>query len=415
MIDRWHQYRDNFSAAVKARQKMLFIGGAVITSVLMVATMLLLSSNPAPVNAIATKPTSIQINSANRSINLQEVWVDRLEKERKFLNQRLEALEQTVKATAAVASAAAEDRLQKTTPSRDETELADQRSQTFSSKHLEEIHPTMAEPQGMSQQPATKPVIRKVTFQLTPGKVNKLGHTIDHYVPAGSFVSAILTSGVVAKTSIDAAGNPQPIHMEITDLGNLPRHFKTDIKACFVIGAAYGDIAAERAFVRLEKFSCVERGTGEVIEANVEGYVVGEDGANGLRGLIVDRSGPAVRNAFVGGFISGMGNFFAGSHNTPLNIMPGGVSSNPLQPKQMLKAGAGQGLSGAMEKYADFYIKRAEQAQPVIEIEAGRRVDIVFQRGFDLNQTLYRQSLIEKRGTDIKDSTKPATIGDNNE
>lgn len=50
----------------------------------------------------------------------------------------------------------------------------------------------------------------------------------------------------------------------------------------------------------------------------------------------------------------------------------------------MMKAGAGEGLSSAFGKLADFYIKRAEQMQPVIQVAAGRAVDIVITQGISL-------------------------------
>jgi len=69
------------------------------------------------------------------------------------------------------------------------------------------------------------------------------------------------------------------------------------------------------------------------------------------------------------------------------------TTQEALKASDMLRGGAGKGVGNAMEKMADFYIKRAEQLQPVIEIEPGRSVDVVFKAGFDMNQTLYRNSL----------------------
>ena len=80
----------------------------------------------------------------------------------------------------------------------------------------------------------------------------------------------------------------------------------------------------------------------------------------------------------------------------------------------MLQGGAGKGVGNAMEKLSEFYIKRAEQLQPVLEVEPGRLVHVVFKKGFDMNQTVYRQSLMtvkdhsrrdvaERVGTDTKD------------
>ena len=39
------------------------------------------------------------------------------------------------------------------------------------------------------------------------------------------------------------------------------------------------------------------------------------------------------------------------------------------------------GVSGAFDKLADYYIKRAEQLQPVVIVNAGRIVNIVFSKG----------------------------------
>ncbi|MCE3230852.1 MAG: traB [Alphaproteobacteria bacterium] len=59
----------------------------------------------------------------------------------------------------------------------------------------------------------------------------------------------------------------------------------------------------------------------------------------------------------------------------------------------MIKHGAGKGINNALDKYADFYIKRAEQLQPVIQVAAGRQVDIVFTEGISMGESLYRQAL----------------------
>jgi conjugal transfer pilus assembly protein TraB len=42
----------------------------------------------------------------------------------------------------------------------------------------------------------------------------------------------------------------------------------------------------------------------------------------------------------------------------------------------------GSGVSGAASMLADYYIKRAEQYQPVIEMPTGIEVELVFLAGF---------------------------------
>ena len=51
----------------------------------------------------------------------------------------------------------------------------------------------------------------------------------------------------------------------------------------------------------------------------------------------------------------------------------------------IFKYGAAQGVSNAMDKIADYNIRRADQYHPVIQLSAGTIVDIVFLKGFYLD------------------------------
>ena len=90
--------------------------------------------------------------------------------------------------------------------------------------------------------------------------------------------------------------------IELTDSGDLSRHFTSTVKGCRVTASSFGVLSKERVMMRLEKLSCIEVETGEVMVADVDGYVSGEDGKLGLRGTVVDRAGDHVRAAMVGGF-----------------------------------------------------------------------------------------------------------------
>jgi len=436
MGEKFHLLKNSVVQMTKAKQYVLFFG--VSTLVLLSLSGLLgmkvfgtsISREEKPSNA-KPKEKRIKIESSGTNLNQQEIWVDRLEKDRDFMKKRLEELEKLVVSLTgqklSVSQAAFEVGAQETPSS-----SSNGAQNTLNSSFLEtktnegglkeekgqgeavssvDLSKQASDPSFVRQgRGEEKPKFQRISFQLDPQLSKKIKRSIDHYVPAGSFVRGILTSGVVASTSVQASSNPQPVHIQLTDLGNLPRGFKTDIKHCFLIGSAYGDLPSERVFMRLEKLSCVERKTQEVIDLSIDGYVAGEDGANGLRGILVDRSGPAMRNAFVGGFFAGMGNFFGQQKvQVPTTISQGGVAAiNPLTAQNMLEAGAGKGVGNAMEKFSDFYIKRAEQLQPVIEIEPGRKVDVVFKGGFDMNQTVYRQSVMNTHDAERRDAAARA-------
>lgn len=150
------------------------------------------------------------------------------------------------------------------------------------------------------------------------------------------------------------------------------------MKDCRIIAAAYGDISSERAYLRLEKLSCIEL-DGTVIETDVDGYVSGEDGKNGMRGNVIIRDGEVLKRGFLGGLFSGLGKATTQSLATT-SISPLGAT-NTIQGKDVFKSAASEGVGDAFELMARYNIQRAEQYQPIIQISAGRIVDVVFHSG----------------------------------
>jgi conjugal transfer pilus assembly protein TraB len=426
---------------VKTKQKLFFFGGfGLITFLIIVFIAVKSSANSKErqrkENEALPVEKRIKIDSGGSSLNPQEIWVDRLEKQQALLNKRFELIEKLVvdltKGRIAPAHPMGFTPNERADPSlsEDQTPLNSGTSfnrldpsgvmKTAEMGNFAAHRPSSSgyDLDPSSSQNAPLPTkMQRITFSLDPLASKKIKKSIDHYVPAGSFVRGNLTSGVIASTAVQASSNPQPVHIELTHLGNLPRGFKADVKQCFLIGSAYGDLSSERVLMRLETLSCVERKTQEIIEIEVDGFVTGEDGANGIRGILVDRSGPAMRNAFIGGFIGGMGGFFSQQQSMmPATILPSGAAAvSPLTAQHMLQGGAGKGVGNAMEKLSDFYIKRAEQLQPVLEVEPGRLVHVVFKKGFDMNQTVYRQSLMNTRDferRDIADKAGTETYND---
>ncbi len=208
-----------------------------------------------------------------------------------------------------------------------------------------------------------------------PEKKEKKEKRSGFVIPKGSFVRAVLLSGVDAPAGGKAMGNPHPVLLRITDRAILPNRWKADIKECFVIGSAYGDLSSERAYIRLESLSCVKE-SGKAVEAQVKGFVAGEDGKVGLRGRVVTRQGQILARTLIAGFLEGVAKAFRYS-STNLIISPQGAVS-AINPDQVAQVGIASGAAEAARKLADFYMKLANQMFPVIEVNAGRRVDVVF-------------------------------------
>lgn len=205
------------------------------------------------------------------------------------------------------------------------------------------------------------------------------------YLPSGAFTRAVLLGGLDAPTGGQAQRNPQPVLLLLADNAILPNQFRARVKECFVVGAGYGDVSSERAYIRTESLSCVTR-DGTAIDVPVKGYVAGEDGKAGMRGRLVSKQGQILANALLAGVASGIGHAFTQS-STTLSVSPLGTTST-VDPGKQLEAGLGTGVGKALDRLAQYYISLAEKVFPVIEVDAGRSVDVVLTQGVALPGTL---------------------------
>ena len=206
----------------------------------------------------------------------------------------------------------------------------------------------------------------------------KTAKTAGNYMPSGSFTRAVLLGGLDAPTGGQSQKNPQPVLMRLTDNAILPNRFRFRVKECFVVGAGYGDLSSERAYIRTETLSCVTH-AGQAIDIPIKGYVAGEDGKAGMRGRLVSKQGQLLANALTAGIASGIGHAFQQSA-TSVSVSPLGSTATVNQGEQFT-AGIGTGVGRALDRLAQYYITLAEKVFPVIEVDAGRMVDVVITQG----------------------------------
>jgi len=136
----------------------------------------------------------------------------------------------------------------------------------------------------------------------------------------------------------------------------------------------------------LEKLSCV-RHDGRVLEQNISGSIYGEDGKLGLRGRLVTKQGQILANALLAGVVSGIGRGVVYQSSTVGTTALGTVVTDP-DPGMEYQSGIGQGVSNAMDRLAQYYISLADKTHPIIEIDAGRLVDLGFTKGTALDVPL---------------------------
>ncbi|SPP23598.1 conjugal transfer protein [Orientia tsutsugamushi] len=211
---------------------------------------------------------------------------------------------------------------------------------------------------------------------------------VENYVTSGSSARAVLLIEVVVGTGTNSSSSPEPIVLQLLDTAILYDKYKTDqIKKAILIGSCNGEMSSERAKCRIETLSVVNN-QGDIIEKKVEGWLIGEDGRSGIKGIVVDKSSNIAGMAALNGVFSSIAKFLQSKAIKPdmlptLNLVAGGQQQE-FQIGDALQSGAYAGASNAFDKLADFAIKRADSMSPVVLIASGRVIDVVFKKGFDL-------------------------------
>lgn len=203
------------------------------------------------------------------------------------------------------------------------------------------------------------------------------------FLPAASFAGATLISGVEAFTGGTAQAQPQPLVIRIDENAILPNAAQYQIKGCHVLASVYGDLSSERVFGRLATLTCVDTHDKLVLSEEVEGNLIDSDGKNGIRGALQDRQGAKLARSLLAGFAQGMASAFGQAQTSVTSSALGAITST-INPKKSLSTAGYSGANQAAQQLADFYLKQAEATMPVIAVDAGRKVSVLFTKSQSL-------------------------------
>lgn len=220
--------------------------------------------------------------------------------------------------------------------------------------------------------------------------------TVSTFLPV-SFTRGILLGGLDAPTGGQSQANPHPVLIRLSDNSVLPNQFRGEYRECFVVAAGYGDISSERAYLRTENLSCV-RADGATLEVRIQGSVYGEDGKVGMRGRLVTKQGQMLANALLAGVVSGIGQGLS-TANTTYSSSPLGSMASTDSNADAYRAGLGSGVGKALDRLAQYYIKLAENTFPVIEVDAGRQIDVVITKGVRIDVPMTATASTPSHGT----------------
>ena len=204
------------------------------------------------------------------------------------------------------------------------------------------------------------------------------------WLPAGAHAEAVVLAGVDASAGVSSQGDPRPVLLRITSPAWTAAEdgtaLQVDVDGCTVTGAAHGDLSSEKVYVRFRTMTCAGPEPGTVVETDVAGFVAGS-GKTGVRGPVVSREGALVEKAFLAGVVSGLGQGVSQAFQPQAVATGTGAAVANTGLGDIGRAGLGAGASSAGQKVADYMIRRAEQYQPVVQLQAGTKVTLVFLEG----------------------------------
>ncbi|WP_336239660.1 F-type conjugal transfer pilus assembly protein TraB [Enterobacter chuandaensis] len=198
------------------------------------------------------------------------------------------------------------------------------------------------------------------------------------WIPSGSFSDAVLIEGADANASVTGQQNTSPVTIRLQGNIQMPNNKEFNADGCFIVGEMWGDISSERGNVRTQSISCILK-NGKHVDMEFQGHVSFQ-GKGGIRGKPVMRNGMIVGYAGASGLLSGFGEGVKSAATPSVGL--GATAS--IGAGDVLKQGFGGGASKAADTLSQYWIKRAEQYHPVIDIGAGNQVTVVFQKGFRL-------------------------------
>lgn len=203
-----------------------------------------------------------------------------------------------------------------------------------------------------------------------------------YWIPTGTIIPVKLITGLDAPGKSTGMGaQPHPVLMFVEDMSMLPNNVQMDMRECFILGEAIGDLSEERAKIRTRSLSCIKDKEQAAVDIPINGAVTGEDGKVGLRGPVVTREGALMAKALMAGFVNGVSRAFMPYQQGFM------ISSSPAQafnfpdPQRVGMAGMAGGMGGAAQALARHYTQLAKDIYPVIEIDAGRQGSVIITEG----------------------------------
>src|SRR5437667_4471466 len=237
------------------------------------------------------------------------------------------------------------------------------------------------------------------------------------HLPAGSFLSVTLLSGVyapvrgsqpfpvllhfneaafapnrhrvavercvaIAKAVGTVRGSqPFPVLLHFNEAAFAPNRPRVAVERCVAIAKAVGDYVSGRAILQLDQLSCTLP-DGRVFTTPLAGWVSGPDGVFGVPGEVIEHTGSFLAKVALSAFIQGGAAGLAQAGTTITTTPLGGTQTTVVG--NTAQFAALQGLATTAERMSRFFERQLETLVPVIFVRAGTTGAAVIQNGVTL-------------------------------
>lgn len=230
------------------------------------------------------------------------------------------------------------------------------------------------------------------SLQVAEAKAKAAGK---NYLPAGTTISFVSVAGMNAPTnaiaSNAAAGELMPTLLRVRGEAILPNKQRYNLQDCVIVASGYGQMADERAILRTDTMSCISP-NGQTTEVALKGTVFGEDGKPGMRGRMVSMNGKVIAQMMKVAAFQTLGNMVVAAAanydfkngreiNNGVSVSTGDQTN---MASEVARAGAA-GINDTFNRVAGIYEQYAQQTFPVIEVNPGRKGEIVLTEGIEID------------------------------
>lgn len=202
------------------------------------------------------------------------------------------------------------------------------------------------------------------------------------YLPATTLIKARLISGVIAKTGVDSPSDPVPIMATITGNASMPGGYEENLDKCRVLISGYADLSVEGIISRPEKIVCWKKGEMEPVETSITGVIYNQ-GINVIRGKVAMVDTQSIKNAWLSALITNVTSGIKSTINPDegFKVLGLPVEKKNTETRDVLLKGSLEGTTNTLSMVTEYYIKKAENIQPVIQVGQNQSIEILLTEG----------------------------------